>query len=79
MPSSESNMNKKSIHVIKRGKRWAIRKYGASRALKLYDEKVDAILAASKIWEQGYDLVVHRKDGSVEYWKWSPTKQREVA
>lgn len=73
-------MNEKSIHVIKRGNRWAVRKYGASRALKLYDEKVDAILAASKYWERGYDLVVHRKDGSVEYWKWSPTKkQREVA
>ena len=73
-------MDKKSIHVIKRRNRWAVRKFGASRALKLYDQKVDAILAASKFWERGYTLVVHLKDGSVDYWKLAPeTHRKEVA
>jgi len=57
---------KKSVHIIKRGERWAIKKQGASRATQLYDNKEEAILDGREFRELGYDLVIHRKDGKIQ-------------
>jgi hypothetical protein len=72
-------MNKKSIHVISRGNRWALIKRGAIRATRLYDNKQEAIEEGKKYLKKGYDLFVHRKDGMVDFWKKAPAELRQVA
>jgi len=72
-------MNQKSIHVISRGNRWALIKKGAIRAIKLYLDKEEAILAGKKYLAKGYDLFVHRRDGMVDLWKKAPAELRQVA
>lgn len=82
MPSTTANMDNnksKSVHVFTRRNRWAVKKYGAKRVLRVVDNKVEAILLASKYWEKGYTLVVHRRDGSVDFWKFPKSHKKEVA
>ncbi len=60
----------KRIHVISRNKGWAVKRHGASRASKLYFTKDAAIRDAEKMAEiKGCDVVVHKRDGSVQSWK----------
>ena len=60
----------KRIHVISRNKGWAVKRHGAIRASKLYFNKNAAIRDAEKMAEiKGCDLVVHKRDGSVQSWK----------
>ncbi len=62
--------NIKRVHIISRhNEGWAVKKQGASRALKVYSTKDDALLGAFPYLQLGYDLVIHRKDGSVEQYK----------
>ena len=72
-------MNEKSVHIISRGQRWALKKRGAHRALKIYDDKAEAIMAATKFLSGGYDVFIHRKDGTVDVWKKAPARLRHVA
>jgi len=57
---------KKIAHVIKRESNWAVYKDGATRASKIYDSKAEAVKNARKLKISGHDVVIHRKDGSVE-------------
>jgi hypothetical protein len=57
------------VHIISRSGHWAVKKEGASRAVKVYQTKEDAILGSYPYLQMGYDLVIHRKDGSVEQFK----------
>ena len=60
----------KRVHIISRyNGGWAILKQGASRALKVYPTKEDAVIGSYPFMQLGYDLVIHRKDGSVEQFK----------
>lgn len=60
----------KRVHIISRyNGGWAILKQGASRALKVYPTKEDAVIGSYPFLQLGYDLVIHRKDGSVEQFK----------
>lgn len=60
----------KRVHIISRhNEGWAVKKQGASRALKVYPTKDDALFGAFPYLQLGYDLVIHRKDGSVEQYK----------
>ncbi|MBI5917429.1 MAG: DUF2188 domain-containing protein [Bacteroidetes bacterium] len=60
----------KRVHIISRfNGGWAVKKQGAARALKIYPTKEDAVLGSYALLQGGYDLVIHRKDGSVEQWK----------
>ena len=62
--------NIKRVHIISRhNEGWAILKQGASRALKVYPTKEDALIGSYRFLQLGYDLVIHRKDGSVEQYK----------
>ena len=56
----------KRVHVMKRGTGWAIKKQGASRASRVYDSKQEAIEAGRRFKRLGYDLVIHKKDGSIQ-------------
>ncbi|GEM_PF-1517197 len=60
----------KRVHIISRlNGGWAVLKQGASRALKVYPTKEDAVLGSYPFLQLGFDLVIHRKDGSVEQFK----------
>lgn len=62
--------NIKRVHIISRhNEGWAVKKHGASRALKVYPTKDDALFGAFPYLQLGYDLVIHRRDGSVEQYK----------
>ncbi len=55
------------IHVISRKGGWAVKKEGSSRASKIYTTKNAAVKGARKT-SKGHDVVVHKKDGSIEKW-----------
>ena len=58
------------MHVFSQGKKWAVMREGTSRASKLYIDKETAIRDAEKMAEiRGCDVVVHKRDGSVQSWK----------
>ncbi len=62
--------NIKRVHIISRiDGGWAVLKQGASRALKVYPTRDDALIGSHRFLQLGYDLVIHRKDGSVEQYK----------
>jgi hypothetical protein len=61
--------NKNRVHVIKRDDGWVTRKDGSTRASRKFNSKQDAIESAIPLRHDGYDLVIHSIDGSVEdYW-----------
>lgn len=63
-----------NIHIIKRGKKWAIVKEGASKAYKIYNSKPRAIYEATILLlysglpyiGMSSQLVVHLENGLVE-------------
>ena len=68
-------MKEKRAHIIKRDTRWGLLKEGKSRASRVYNEKEDAIKAGTKLLEQGYDLIIHNKDGTVQTWERTSKRQ----
>lgn len=69
--SSKKHITKsgKRAHVISREKGWAIKKEGLSRASKVHQNKEAAVKGARKLKRRGLDIIVHRKDGSIERWE----------
>jgi hypothetical protein len=65
--------NKSRVHVIKRQDGWVVKKEGALRASKKYTTKEEAVRSARIYWIHGHDLVIHRKDGTIEKWTKSKT------
>lgn len=63
---SPGNKSKSRVHVISRGKGWAVKSEGASKADKIYSNKPSAIKKASK--SSGKDVIVHKRDGSIQKW-----------
>jgi hypothetical protein len=61
--------SRKRVHIISRDKGWAIKKEGLSRASQIRGNKEAAIKGAKKLKRRGFDIVVHRKDGSIERWE----------
>jgi hypothetical protein len=59
----------KRTHVVKRDSGWAVRKEGAKRATRVYKTKEQAIKGAEKSCDSGSDLVIHKKDGSIQKYK----------
>lgn len=55
------------IHIISRGKNWAIKREENSRATKIYKLKNSAIKYAVEITGIGEDFIVHKQDGSVDW------------
>lgn len=56
-------------HIVKRDNGWAVKKEGFLRATKIYDTKDKAINGAQKNNKAGSDLIIHKKDGSIEKWQ----------
>ncbi|MDB5227713.1 MAG: hypothetical protein JWN78_1906 [Bacteroidota bacterium] len=56
-------------HIIKREIGWAIKREGTNRASKIYETKEKAIKHASKDIIDGGDLIIHKKDGTIQEWK----------
>lgn len=65
----EKNQPVQRTHIVKRGSGWAVKKEGAQRAIKIYDTKDKAIDGAQKEKKSGSDLIIHKKDGSIEKWQ----------
>lgn len=59
----------KRTHVVKRDSGWAVKKEGAQRATKVYTTKEQAVKGAEKSRKSGSDVVIHKKDGSIQQWK----------
>ena len=59
----------KRVHVISRQDGWAVKKEGNSRATKIYTDKEEAVQDASKLKKDGCDVVIHKKDGSIQKWE----------
>jgi len=59
----------KRAHIISRDKGWAIKKEGLSRASQVHQSKEAALKSAQKLKKSGLDIIVHRKDGSIERWE----------
>jgi len=66
--SSKRKRNKR-VHVISRKDGWAIKKEDKTRASKIYNNKDSAISSARKLKEKGHDVIVHKKDGSIQNWE----------
>ncbi len=64
---SASGGNKK-LHVISRQGGWAVKKEGNTKASKVYSTK-DAAVKGARTSSKGQDIVVHKKDGSIERWQ----------
>ena len=65
-------MAKKDIqrtHIVKRESGWAIKKEGAQRAVKVFSTQSEAVRGAQKFKSQGSDLIIHKKDGSIQKWE----------
>jgi len=62
------------VHVTSRTKGWAVKKQGLSKASRVYPTKDSAVTSAKKYRSQGLDIVIHKKDGTIE--KWEKAKKR---
>ena len=60
--------NEGRVHIIKRSDGWVVRKEGAERASRKYPTKEEALDSARLYRIKGFDIVVHRADGTVERW-----------
>jgi hypothetical protein len=62
------------IHVMSSNDRWAIKRDGASRASRVFRKKATAVKNARKIASKTLlDIIIHKRDGSVEKWIKSKT------
>lgn len=57
------------VHVISRDKGWAVKKEGLSRATRIHRSKEAAVSSAGKLKTRGHDVIIHRRDGSIERWE----------
>ena len=63
------NTPSKRIHVTSRSNGWAVKKEGLSKASKIYKTKDSAVSGARKLRSKGLDLVVHKRDGTIQKWE----------
>jgi len=62
-------MAPKRVHIIKREEGWAVKKQGAQRASKVYTSKEAAKSGSKKLQKKGHDIIIHKRDGSIEEWR----------
>lgn len=60
-------VERNTVHVISRTGKWAVKREGAARALRVFSKKEDAIDFATQLLENSSarEIVVHEKDGTV--------------
>ncbi len=59
----------KRVHIIKRETGWAVKIQGHSRATGIFATKKSAIKEAQPYKTKGYDLIIHKTDGTIEKWE----------
>lgn len=64
-----AEMADKRIHIIKRGYGWAHKKEGNQKASTIAKSKDEAIKIAAPLKKKGYDIIIHKEDGSIEKWE----------
>jgi hypothetical protein len=69
MTREEQRRTSKRVHVISRKHSWAVKKEGLSRASKVYRTKETAVVGARRLKKAGHDVIVHKRDGSIERWE----------
>lgn len=69
MTKKSSTSTKKRVHIISRKDGWAVKKEGTKRASKIYKKKDSAVKGAEKLKKSGHDVVVHKKDGTIQKWE----------
>jgi len=65
---AKESSSPKRTHVVKRESGWAVKKEGAQRATKVYTTKEQAVRGTEKLLKSGSDIVIHKKDGSIQKW-----------
>lgn len=68
MARKKSSVKSAKVHVISRNGDWAVKKEGKARASKIYRTK-DAAVKGAKKFSNGSDVVIHKRDGSIEKWQ----------
>ena len=58
----------KRYHVVSRDDNWGVKREGAARASRVFKEKSSAVKYAKKVAPKNYDIIIHKKDGSVQRW-----------
>ncbi len=66
--SASGSPKNQRVHVISRKDGWAVKKEGNTKASKLFDKKEAAVEGARKL-SKGHDVIVHKKDGSIQRWE----------
>jgi hypothetical protein len=66
--AKKSASSGKKIHVVSRQGGWAVKKEGNAKASKVYRTQDAAVKGARKS-SKGQDIVVHKKDGSIDRWQ----------
>ena len=69
MAKKTRSTKSKRVHIITRKQDWAIKKKGTSRASKIYSNKVNAVSGAEKLRKNGHDVIIHKRDGTIQDWK----------
>jgi hypothetical protein len=70
MQSLSAMDRSKVIHVISDRARWAVLRERAKRATRVLADREEAItLARSMAHEAGGEVIVHRKDGTIQEWE----------
>lgn len=57
--------NKNDIHIISRGKKWAVWRNTTKRASRIFKDKGEAILYVITRWN--YKIVIHNKDAGIDF------------
>ncbi len=59
------------LHVIARGLQWIVKREGAQRAQRVYNNKKQAVDGAMAQVKSGAAsvVIIHKKDGTIEAWK----------
>ncbi len=57
------------VHVISREKGWAVKREGTARAQRVFISKNAAINEARKSKKNGFDVIIHKSNGTVAKWE----------
>jgi hypothetical protein len=66
---AKTKISSDRMHIIKRDTGWAVKREGASKASKVYSTKEKAIRGTNNLSKSGHDVIIHKRDGSIEKWK----------
>ncbi|MDQ2720177.1 MAG: DUF2188 domain-containing protein [Bacteroidota bacterium] len=46
-----------------------LKREGASKASRVYDTKEESVKRTGSLSKSGHDVIIHKRDGSIEKWK----------